>query len=62
MPCTTNVLQATAGATGGSFTNDFADIGSNVVVRSFDQASTNYVETGGATNLPARYYRVRLVP
>jgi hypothetical protein len=25
-------------------------------------AVTNYLDAGGATNIPARYYRVRLVP
>ncbi len=24
--------------------------------------TTNYLDTGAATNAPARYYRVRLVP
>jgi hypothetical protein len=28
----------------------------------FDIASTDFVETGGATNFPSRFYRVRLVP
>jgi hypothetical protein len=26
------------------------------------QAGTNYLDIGGATNLPAKYYRVRLGP
>jgi T5SS/PEP-CTERM-associated repeat protein len=55
----TNVLQVTAG---GSYSNNFSDLSSNIVVAGFGQATTNYLDVGGATNFPARYYRVRLVP
>ena len=53
----TNELQATAGtANGGYATNNFATIFgvTNVV-----GLSTNYIDVGGATSQPARYYRVR---
>ena len=56
----TNALQATAGdGNGGYNTNGFADIftATNTV-----GPVTNYLDSGGATNFPARYYRVRLVP
>jgi hypothetical protein len=58
----TNVVQATAGSAGSSYTNNFADISGPIVVPGSGQVSTNYLDTGGATNRPARYYRVRLVP
>ena len=56
----TNALQRTAGAPDGSYqTNAFTDIftATNTV-----GTTTNYLDVGGATNKPARYYRVRLVP
>jgi hypothetical protein len=55
----TNALQATAGDIDGSFTNTFADL---FIVTNTVGSVTNYLDTGGATNAPARYYRVRLVP
>ena len=53
----TNALQATNG--GGYGTNGFADI---FTVTNTLGTVTNYLDVGGATNVPARYYRVRLVP
>jgi hypothetical protein len=53
----TNALQATKG--GGYGTNGFADI---FTVTNTLGTVTNYLDVGGATNRPARYYRVRLVP
>ncbi len=56
----TNALQATAGdGNGGYNTNSFADI---FTVTNTVGSITNYLDTGGVTNAPARYYRVRLVP
>ncbi len=58
-PGKTNALQATAGAGPGSYvTNGFADI---FIVTNTVGTTTNYLDVGGATNQPARYYRVRLV-
>jgi len=55
----TNALQATAAdATGSYNTNNFTDI---FIVTNTVGTTTNYLDTGGATNLPSRYYRVRLV-
>jgi len=61
---TTNMLQVTGGTGNGSFsTNGFADIGGSMtIVPGVGPVTTNYTETGGATNTPARYYRIRLVP
>jgi hypothetical protein len=53
----TNALERTAGVA-GSFTNNFAGI-TNIVTTG---TSTNYVDIGAATNVPAFFYRVRLVP
>jgi T5SS/PEP-CTERM-associated repeat protein len=60
----TNIVQVTTGAPDGSYsTNGFVDIaGSLTIVGGSGDTSANYVDAGGATNTPARYYRVRLVP
>jgi len=61
----TNVVQVTAGETGGVYSNNFADLSPILVVHQGfipTLVSTNYIDVGGATNFPARYYRVRLVP
>jgi hypothetical protein len=56
----TNALQATAGAGNGSYqTNGFANL---FIVTNTVGTMTNYLDVGGATNRPARYYRVRLLP
>ena len=53
----TNALQS---ATIGSYsTNSFVDI---FTVTNTTETVTNYTDLGGATNQPARFYRVRLVP
>ncbi len=61
----TNMVQVTGGdATGGYSTNNFADIPSSqtILPGTGGDASTNYADPGGATNVPSRYYRIRLVP
>ena len=56
----TNALQRTAGGTSGSYsTNNYAAI---FTVTNTVGTTTNYLDVGAATNMPARYYRVRLVP
>ena len=56
----TNALQTTAGTVGGGYkTNNFSDI---FTVTNTADTTTNYLDLGGATNTPARYYRVRQVP
>ena len=56
----TNALQWTAGTGDGSYnTNNFADL---FIATNTTGTGTNYLDAGGATNSPARYYRVRLVP
>ena len=59
-PGKTNALQWTAGDVGDSYnTNSFVDI---FLVTSTVGTTTNYLDIGGATNAPAGFYRVRLVP
>jgi polygalacturonase len=59
-PGKTNALQKTAGAGDGSYqTNNFADI---FVVTNTVGTVTNYLDVGAATNSPACYYQIRLVP
>ena len=56
----TNALQRTTGDASGSYrTNNFADI---FIVTNNIGSVTNYLDMGAATNVPAFYYRVRLVP
>jgi len=58
----TNALQAAAGGVGGAYTNNgFTDI--FIVTNSVAPGTTtNFLDVGGATNMPSRYYRVRLSP
>jgi T5SS/PEP-CTERM-associated repeat protein len=61
-PGATNALQAAPGNVNGGFgTNGFTDI---FVVTNNSAAGTvtNYLDVGAGTNMPSRYYRVRLVP
>jgi len=60
----TNIVQATSGdGNGGYSTNSFADVpASQTIVVGSGDTMTNYLDGGGATNVPSRYYRVRLVP
>ncbi len=57
----TNAVQATGGNAGG-YTTNFTDISGPIIISGGGDATTNHVDTAGATNNPARYYRVRLVP
>jgi hypothetical protein len=57
----TNVVQATNGGPGGTYTNNFTDLSGIIIPAGSSLASTDYLDIGGATNSPARYYRVRMV-
>ncbi len=57
----TNVVQATTG-TSGSYSSNFTDLSPIIIPKGGDFTTTNYLDPGGATNAPIRYYRVRLVP
>ncbi len=58
---TYRVLVSTGDA-GGGFTNDFSNLSPFVTATSSGESTTNFLDVGGATNRPARYYYVRLVP
>jgi PKD repeat protein len=58
----TNVVQATAGLPDGSYSTNFLDLSPLIIIPGSGDATTNYLDSNGATNTPARYYRVRLVP
>jgi hypothetical protein len=58
----TNVVQVTSGDTNGGFTNNFLDSSPPIIVPGNGQVITNYLDNSGATNVPTRYYRVRLAP
>jgi PKD repeat protein len=55
----TNELERSAGDPSGNYTTNFTAI---FTVTNTVGISTNYLDLGGATNEPSRYYRVRLVP
>jgi hypothetical protein len=59
----TNALQVAGGNASGNYTDAFIDIpGSMTVIFGSGDAVTNHTDTGGATNVVSRFYRVRLVP
>ena len=59
----TNAVQVTTGYTSGDYSNNFVDIpGSLTIISGGGDTATNYVDTGGVTSGPSRFYRVRLVP
>ena len=57
----TNVLEFTTGTGNGSYTNNFVSAGLTNILSGGTGVGvvTNMVDTGGATNAPSRYYRVR---
>lgn len=50
-----NLVQVSTGGPGGGYTNSFSTLAT--IFMPF-QGVTNYTDSGGATNLPARYYRI----
>jgi hypothetical protein len=59
----TNMLQTSTGAANGNYTTNFIDLPPQVVLPPSDPTViTNKVDVGGATNVPSRFYRIRLVP
>ena len=58
----TNVVQSTAGLPDGSYSTNFQDLRGLIIISGSGDAITNYLDSGGATNIPARYYRIRLSP
>jgi len=59
----TNAVEATSGDTqGGYAAGSFTNISGPIVIPGSGDTTANYVDGGGATNIPSRYYRIRLVP
>jgi hypothetical protein len=65
----TNVLEFTTGTANGSYSNSFASTGQTNILGVGLSANggsglgtvTNMVDSGGATNKPSRFYRVRVL-
>ncbi|HUJ12008.1 MAG TPA: immunoglobulin domain-containing protein [Verrucomicrobiae bacterium] len=58
----TNMVQATVGDGNGGYSTNYVDISDVIILPGSIDLITNYVDVGGATNIPSRFYRVRLVP
>ena len=59
----TNLVQSSIGLPDGSYPTNFADASPWIILPTGSgDMTTNYLDHGAATNAPARYYRVRLVP
>jgi hypothetical protein len=57
----TNIVQATNGI-GGNYATNFTDLSPQIILPGSGSATTNYLDVGGATNSPSRFYRVRVGP
>ncbi|HVM62484.1 MAG TPA: SBBP repeat-containing protein [Verrucomicrobiae bacterium] len=53
-------LQTNAPSANGSYSNLFSDLSAVITAPGRGVSTTNYIDIGGATNGPARYYRVRV--
>jgi autotransporter-associated beta strand protein len=58
----TNVVQSSAGDGVGGYANSFKDLSGPITIPGTGDTTTNYVDVGGATNSPSRFYRIRLMP
>ena len=60
----TNAVQATAGDASGNYTTNYTDLTTapHIIISGSGDTTTNYTDGGGATNVPSRFYRIRLVP
>jgi hypothetical protein len=56
----TNFVQASTGAL-NPVSNNFIDLSPAIIARGGDLTNASYVDIGGATNFPARFYRVLLL-
>jgi len=55
----TNVIQLATPIIGGNYTNNYIDL-DTVIVPGSGAVITNWVDVGGATNYPSRFYRMGL--
>ena len=58
----TNAVQMAPGDVNGGYTTNFTDLSGPLVISGSGDVTTNYVDGGVATNVPSRFYRIRLVP
>ena len=58
----TNLVQPPAGDDNGGYATNFTDVNSMIIIKGRGDQTTNLTDSGGATNVPSRYYRVRLSP
>ena len=60
----TNVLECAIGSGAGSYSNNFLSTGLTNILSDGTGLGTNVTVThsGGATNTPSRFYRVRVLP
>lgn len=59
----TNVLDVSTGGIGGGYTSNFVSTGQTNILSGGTGLGlvTNMVDPGGATNIPSRYYRIRVL-
>ena len=58
----TNAVQVLSGDMDGDYSSGYTDLSGPMIITGSGDSTTNYLDVGGATNNPARYYRIRLVP
>ena len=60
----TNALQTAVPGPNGSYSTNFIDLTTppHIVTVGAADVVTNFADVGGATNVPSRFYRIRLVP
>ncbi len=58
----TNAVQAAPADANGGYTTNFSDLSGPLIILGIGDVTTNYVDGGAATNVPSRFYRIRLVP
>ena len=53
----TNVVRVTGRVSGG-----YSNVSPNITILGTGDTTTNWLDAGTATNWPARFYRIQLVP
>jgi uncharacterized repeat protein (TIGR03803 family) len=54
------VVQTNAPLANGGYTTNFSDCSAVITKTNLGKSTTNYLDAGAATNVPVRYYRLRL--
>ncbi len=57
-----NVVQASNGDASGNYSNNYFNLSPLLVIPGSGATNASYVDVGGATNFPSRYYRVAVAP